>query len=178
MEQANVRTLKSITVCWEFNAMLKNMKQFFKSRIKPALKGENEADSEESLRLATAALLVEMTRADFDVNDDERAAVDSALCDFFALTPDEVRELVVLAESEVKYSACLYQFTSEVDKNLSYAQKTKIVEMLWRVAFSDQHKDKHEEHLIRKIADLLHLSHKDFIQTRHKVEDSLGNDPA
>ncbi len=153
--------------------MFKNMKQFFEARIQSAMESESDSD-EQSLRLATAALMIEMTRADFEVTDDERSAVDSVLRELFAISESEANELAVLAEAEVDNAACLYDFTRMVDQSFTQPQKQRVVEMLWRVAFADTQKDHHEEYLVRKIADLIHVSHEDFIKARHRVEQGLA----
>lgn len=148
--------------------MFKSMKQFFEQRIQSAV----DADDEQPLRLATAALLIEMTRADFEISDDERSAVDNALRELFEISDDEAKVLATLAEAEVDNAACLFEFTRMVDQSFTQPQKRRVVEMLWRIAFADSHKDHHEEYLVRKIADLIHVSHADFIQARHRVEQS------
>jgi len=152
--------------------MFKDMKQFFETRIQSVMESTND-DDEQSLRLATAALMIEMTRADFEVTDEERRAVDTALRDLFAISDSEANELAVLAEAEVDNTACLFDFTRMVDQSFSPPQKQRVVEMLWRIAFADMHKDHHEEYLVRKIADLIHVSHEDFIKARHRVEQAL-----
>jgi len=150
--------------------MIKSMQHFFKSRIHSVMLDEDEASSEHALRLATAALLIEMTHADFHVTAEEKHAVKRALRNTFGLSPHETQELIALAEQEVREAASLYQFTSLIDKNFTAEQKKDVVTMLWRIAFADEHKDMYEESLVRKIADLLHVSHVDFIQARHIVE--------
>ena len=154
--------------------MIKNMRQFFKSRIHTMMQVEDEAGSEQALRLATAALLIEMTHADFHVTGEEKAAVKRALRKTFELSPHETQELISLAEQQVKESSSLYQFTSLIDKNFSLEQKKDVIKMLWRVAFADEHKDMYEESLVRKIADLIHVAHVDFIQARLVVEAEIS----
>jgi uncharacterized tellurite resistance protein B-like protein len=152
--------------------MLRAIQEFFDNRIRPDAAGISAAqDQEHTLQLATAALLVEMTRADFTVQDAERAAVLDAVQTLFDLPDEETRELVALAEMEASESSSLFQFTHLIDKNFPIEEKRRIVEMLWRVAFADSEKDKHEEHMVRKIADLLHVRHSDFIRARIRVEE-------
>jgi len=146
------------------------MQQFFSTRIQSVMEVDDKATSEHAIQLATAALLIEMTHADFHITEDEKNAVKQALQKAFELSEVETKELISLAEQGVREASSLYQFTDLIDKNFTMEQKKHVVEMLWRVAFSDQHKDMHEEYLVRKIADLIHVSHKDFIQTRHIVE--------
>ncbi len=155
--------------------MIKAISQFFNGQIRePAMKGRGP-ESDHALQLATAALLIEITRADFHVEDSERVAVDEAIIDLFGLSEAEARELARLAELEVKESASLFEFTSLVDRHFSQEQKIQVVEMLWRVVFADGSKDKYEEYTVRKITDLLHVSHRDFIKARHRVESDLAS---
>ncbi len=151
--------------------MLKSIRQFFDNHLRA---DEQDAPAgERSLRLATAALLIEITRADYEVKPEERDAVMDAVRQLFGdLSESETEELIALAEQEATESTSLFQFTSLVDKNFSREEKVRIVEMLWRVAYADNDKDMNEEYLVRKIADLLHVSHGDFIRARHLVEEA------
>jgi uncharacterized tellurite resistance protein B-like protein len=71
-----------------------------------------------------------------------------------------------LAETASRSAVSLYEFTEVVDKAFSAEQKKRVVELLWLVAFADGHKDAHEEHLVRRIASLLHVKHPDFIDAK------------
>jgi uncharacterized tellurite resistance protein B-like protein len=122
-----------------------------------------------TLSLATAALMIEVMRADFAVVESERQAVQTLLQKQLFLSTDEVDELFALAEQEVIDSVSLFQFTSLIDQNMPYAQKVRIIEMLWQVVYADHNLDKYEESMVRKIADLLHVSHRDFIQSKHRL---------
>jgi len=149
--------------------MLKSIQGFFNRRIRPAEGVTSREATEEALRLATAALLIEVTRADKEVKEEERAVVTHSVGKTFGLSPDETQELVEMAEEEVRESVSLYQFTLLVDKGFSYEEKRHIVELLWQVVFADEEMEKHEEHMVRKIADLLHVTHRDFIEAKLKA---------
>lgn len=135
---------------------------------------DQQGGGEQALRLATAALLIEVTRADYQVQQSERKAVVGAVRDLFGLSRQETDELIALAEEEVDGSVSLYQFTQLVDREFSQQQKARVIEMMWRVAFADLDKDHNEEYLVRKVADLLHVPHSTFIRTRHNVETALA----
>jgi len=135
--------------------------------------GKGQVDQEHALRLASAALLIEMVHADDDIKEEEMNAVVDALITTFKLTEKECHELVTMAEEEMKQATCLYDFTQLINNNFSQEEKARIVEMLWQVAFADNQLDHHEEHLVRKIADLLYVSHKDFIKAKHRVADMI-----
>jgi uncharacterized tellurite resistance protein B-like protein len=149
--------------------MIKGISRFFQEHIRPD-EGQGGQATGQRLQLATAALLIEMTQADFTVTDAERAAVDRSLQEHFGLDAAATRQLVELAELEVKTSASLFQFTHLIDKHFTLEQKIAVIELLWRVAYADLAKDMHEEHLVRKVADLLHVPHSAFIRARERAE--------
>ena len=152
--------------------MLKNLRRFFDQNIQSISGGQHAGLPERALQLATASLLIEVSRADFHVNAQEKQAIVDAVQQMFSLTTQETHELVELAESEIEDATCLFEFTRLVNEHFDYSQKLKIVEMMWRVSYADLDKDKYEEHLIRKISELIHVSHHDFVRMRHQVEPS------
>jgi len=154
--------------------VLRAIQQFFDTQIQPAARETSGASSSQhGLQLATAALLIEMTRADFKVEESERRMVGEAISKAFDLTPEETAELMRLADEESQQSVSIYDFTRLVDRGFSFEQKKHIVELLWRVALSDAELEKHEEHLVRKIAKLIHVPHEDFIDAKLKARETL-----
>lgn len=126
-------------------------------------------DEQQALRLATAVLLVEVARADFSEDRVEDRAIFELLSRHLDLSDEQIGRLVEKAKSEVDHSASLQAFTRELHEALSVEEKHEIIEMLWRVALADEHLDKHEDHLVRKIAGLLYVSHGDLIRIRNRV---------
>jgi len=127
---------------------------------------------EHALRLATATLLIEVVRADYQEDLTENEAVFEQLKRFFDLTEDEALLLVKEAETEADHSVELQSFTRLLHERLSLSEKHAVIEMLWRVALADDHLDKHEDHLVRKLAGLLYISHGDLIRIRNSVRES------
>jgi uncharacterized tellurite resistance protein B-like protein len=142
--------------------MIRTLREYFEARIVYREEGVAAA-VERALELATAALLIAVSRADFDATADERSVIEEALQRSFGLDPDETREIVSLAEAEVDRSISLYEFSHLVDRSFSPEQKRHIVGLLWDVALSDDRLEGREEYLIRKIASLLHVPHEGFI---------------
>lgn len=153
--------------------MIDSLKRFFQERVLAAAPTE-AGDPGRRLRLAAAALLVEVMRADPEVRDEERTVVRTALQGTFGLPLDETEELVRLAEAEADAATSLYEFTSLVDKGLSLEEKKRIVELMWLVAFADAEKHPLEEHLIRRIAGLLNVPHPDFIDAKIRARGESG----
>ena len=127
-------------------------------------------DMDHSLRVATAVLLVEAMRADFKVEESERQRLRVLLERQFQLTESELDALLDQAETDADQLVSLQHVTRLLNENYDQSMKLRVVEMMWQVVFADGDKDHYEEHLIRQIADLLYVSHSDFIQARHKAE--------
>ena len=149
--------------------MLRTLKDLFNS-VAPL--GAGGARNEHSLQLATAVLLVEVMRADPQVGPQERLAVVAALRQKFALADDELSRLVELAEQTVRTASDFHQFTSVINDGFSQEQKIRIVEYMWQVAYSDGHLDAHENHLISKVAGLLHVTHGEYISAKLRAKES------
>lgn len=154
--------------------MIEHFKQFFEKHLSPP--AGDEAVGADRLQLATAALLVEMSRADGKVEEDEQAAIARALRKAFDIDEEKTTELIALAESEIADATCYHQFTSLINKNFSKQQKAQVVEMLWEVAYADAEMEKYEEHLLRRLSDLLYVPHAEFIKAKLRVQARLGLD--
>jgi len=150
--------------------VLKTIKQFFEQNMSL----ETEVDIEHRLKLATAALMIEIMKQDGETKNEETEAVKQALQTKFELTKAEIDELFTLASEEARQSVDLYQFTSLIREHFSSEKKIKTIEYLWTVAYADNHLDAHEEHLIRRISDLLYVTHQDFMKTKHRVQERMN----
>jgi uncharacterized tellurite resistance protein B-like protein len=150
--------------------VLERIRSFFGERIDP----ERAGDPEARLRLAAAALMVEVMRADFDAAEAEKAEVLAAVRRHLRLTEGETAELVALAEAETEGTVCLYEFTRLIHESFDAERKGRLLEELWRVAFADRVLEAQEEFLIRKIARLLHVPHADFIAARNRARERAG----
>jgi uncharacterized tellurite resistance protein B-like protein len=152
--------------------VLRSLGEFFRSMSRPAPETATPQEREQNLRLAAAALLFEVVRADGVVKPEEHTVLRTALRSVFDLTPQEVEELVKLAERESREAVSIYDFTRLVDEGLSREEKKRIVELLWLVCFSDAEMHAEEEYLVRKIAGLLHVTHPEFIDAKLRARES------
>jgi len=135
---------------------------------------ERAETSEHELKLATALLLVELARADYAFADIEQEAILQLLAGHFSLSDSDVAALVEQARAEADHAASLQGFTRRLNDELDYSGKLKIVEMLWEVAFADDELSKYEDSLVRKLGDLLYVSHGDQIRLRNAVMQGRG----
>ncbi len=153
--------------------MLVKIKAYFQSRL-TLVGGVSGEAKPPSIELATAALLIEVSRADAHLDAAEKQSVVQALIEQFQLPAADIDELVRLAEDEVEEAISLYQFTRLVNENYAYEQKLQLIEAMWRVAFADGELDKYEDYLVRKVADLIYVSHTDFIRCKLRVAEAGG----
>ena len=140
--------------------MIDRIKSFFAKNV---LEPEETVASEQ---IAAAALLVEVMVIDGNLDIEELASISQTLCNILGLSAEMVEELLRLSREEVADATSLYQFTREINTHFSADQKTKLLTAMWRVAFADGHLDKHEEGIIRRVADLLHILHSDYIRCK------------
>ena len=138
---------------------------FFKSK-KPEELGEL---SPNPIEMATAVLLIEMARADFDQAENEDEVIRQLLKGHFDLNNRQTDDLFDEAVSVADDAVSLHEYTHALHKTLTQEAKEEIIEMLWRLAMSDDNLDKHEDYLVRKIADLLYVSNSIVLKMRHKV---------
>jgi len=121
---------------------------------------------ERELQLATAVLCLAILRADFESRQDEHRSMPRALERVLGLGPDDSARVLRHAEEQLARSRPLHEFVQLIDRGYSRERKRRVLESLWRVAFADAELQGHEEYLVRKIADLLHLSTADLIETK------------
>lgn len=153
--------------------MVVALKKFFR-KYTGDLRQEKVAASGHSLQLAIAALLIATMKSDWEANEAERRAVVRAIQARFGLAEDETGALLELAEAKVWDATDYYEFTSLINEGLSYKEKVTVLQQLWEVAFADGRIDKHEDHAIRKIAGLIFVEHRDFIDAKLRVRKAAG----
>jgi uncharacterized tellurite resistance protein B-like protein len=153
--------------------MIASLKDFFTQFIEPDAR-KDDASGEHALQVATAALLLEMMRMDDRFAEEERATVAEVMRQQFHLDAEEFAAILALAEQAAAQAHDYFQFTSLINQRCDAAQKTRIVENLWRVAMADGHLDANEQHLMRKLADLLYVGHADYIAAKQRAREAAN----
>ncbi|MDO6570705.1 MULTISPECIES: tellurite resistance TerB family protein [unclassified Gilvimarinus] len=123
--------------------------------------------TEDDKQLAAAALLMEVAAADTVFDDSELQAFKQELEQTYQLTREEVNELQSRAENRQEDATSLFQFTQIVNDQCSREEKFALVKSMWTIALADGQLDKYEEHIIRRVAELVYLSHTDFLVARN-----------
>ena len=132
----------------------------------------SEPDAQWVERL-TALLLVEVARADAEVDSDELAAIDKAIkASSSTLAAEEVEQIIAAAIADAEHTVSFHDHVRQINSGFSREQKLRLIEQMWRVAYADGDLDKYEEYTIRKMADLLFVEHTEFIRAKLRVLDA------
>lgn len=149
--------------------MFKSISNFVQEKIR---KDNDDIDEQHVMHLASAALLLEVSLADFNIQDEELRSIADSLTQRFNFTNDEAENLIDMAKSEQDKHVSIHPFVKIINDGCSAEEKKLLLEDLWRVAYADNKLDKYEEYQLRKIADLLYIPHSAFIQTKLKVTEA------
>lgn len=151
--------------------MIDKLKQFLTTTF-----GEDSeslvTDDEHARLLAAVALMIEIIAVDDEQHDAEKAMLREILSRRFALDESRAEGLIAKAEQAHQTSTDFYRFTSAINDDFSAEEKIELIESLWQLAYADDHIHELEQHVIRKLASLLHVSHKDFIAAKLRVVES------
>lgn len=130
-------------------------------------------DPDRRLHIAAAALLIEMARIDYSEEPEEMETISRLLQSDFGISQSEVAELISLASDEADLMTSYFKFTTIINKECDVADKTKILKLLWRIAYADGRLDKYEEHLLRKIANLLYVPRNQQVVARRAAQKEI-----
>jgi uncharacterized tellurite resistance protein B-like protein len=163
---------RGVAEYWSGGAMIDLLKKIFgkASKYDPSdLDGYQVHD----VRVATCALLLEMAHIDGEFSESERENIISILKREYGMSDEYVAELIEASHEELEGTIDLWQFTNLINQNYSIEEKTRIIELVWKIAFTDGNLDKHEDYLVHKLANLLRLTHKQLIDAKMKTIHSL-----
>jgi uncharacterized tellurite resistance protein B-like protein len=127
----------------------------------------------QGIEYATAALMIELAKADFEEDDIERQLIIAMLRDTFDIEGEHLEELMAAADEASAEASDFFQFTSLINDHYDNTQKIALLENLWRVAFADGRLDKYEEQFIRRIAGLINLPPSEFTKTKLRIKHQL-----
>lgn len=154
--------------------MLDSIQQFFQQAFNDS-EASRSSQAEVSLELAAAALLCEVMRADYRRDDAEVASLRNTLRERYRLSEPAVEDLMRLAQQKVENSVDHFQFVSLLNDHYTQEERFTLVVSMWRLAYADGELDPLEEHRIRRIAELLYLSHSDFIRAKLQILNERGS---
>jgi len=138
-------------------------KKFFEKKNEENINNKN---------ILITALLVHAAKIDDNYTDVEKEIIKKALINLNAITLNEAKELLKKAEKIEQESNQIIAFTKEIKKN-SMEFRLKIIEILWKIVYSDGSSDSYESNLIRRVCGLLYISDRDSGMIKLKVKNSL-----
>ena len=149
--------------------MIDGLFRFFQEQV--ADTHQEPAEDATSVRLAAIALMLEVARSDTDKQPIELRTIEQLLSDEFDFPNEHIKTLMDAASDKVEAAHDLYQFTQLINAHYSQAGKQKLLLAMWQVAFADGHILAIENHIIRRVAGLIHISHADFIRLKIQARD-------
>ena len=130
--------------------------------------GSTKTETRERLvQLAATALLIELSRADQQVDELETNAILSIATSQFNLSGEQAKALLADASQKNANAVSLYEFTEQLNQDFNKKEKNQLIQNMWLVAYADGQIDRYEDHLIRKVAELIYVSHSEFIRAKH-----------
>ena len=138
---------------------------FFKKIFQKDASEDLEIDEHGSIK-ACIALMLETSMADDLLDESEIKTLKATLINDFKLEETEIDELIEISKKNVDDSTSLYDFTRDINDNFESEERIKLIESMWKIAYADGNIDKFEEHIIRKVSNLIYVSHSDFIKAK------------
>lgn len=129
---------------------------------------EDSPSPAEQSRIAAVALLYEVIRADGEHKGEELDALAEKLVRRWQLEGDAARQLIKDARQHAEDAVDYHQLVMRLREHYSAAERTALIADMWEIAMADGEIDRLEEYVIRKVADLLYVSHSDFIRGKLK----------
>jgi len=136
---------------------------------------DKEAERARALRLATAVLMADVARADYDFDEDEFAKLLDLVQLHFGLSAEDATQLANEASEVAEDLVSLHEFTQLLHRNLDETEKEEVVALLWRIAYADGRLDKYEDSLVLKISDLLYVSRGRVMQLKAEAQKAAGS---
>ena len=144
------------------------MKNFFSKFFnKQEVIEEREVDKVVS---ACISLMIEVSLADQSIDESEIESLKKTLSNKFDIKKAEISSLISAGKESQEESTSLYEFTRVVNDDFSFEEKYSLIKSMWEIAFADGNIDKYEEYVIRKVSDLIYISHDDFIKAKLEVK--------
>jgi len=136
------------------------LKNFFKKQKKESPNNKN---------ILVTALLIHAAKIDENYTELEKNIIKKAIINLNQINPDKAEEILKLAEKKEEESNQIVEFTREI-KQYPMEFRLKIIEIIWKIVYSDGTSDNYESNLIRRICGLLYISDKDNGNIKIKVK--------
>ena len=154
--------------------MFEHIKKILSNENRESLKSENSFNFKKQLQIATAAIFIEMAKADGEFSDEEREHIIKSLKNRYGLEEEYVSELIELSQVQLKESVSLYEFSGVINESFTFKDKFELLKNLWRLIYTDKALDKYEDHLIKMIGGMLRMEHRAIINAKMLIRKELN----
>ena len=134
---------------------------------------KNKNDNKDDNNILVAALLIHAARIDENYDKVEKNVIKKAIIDLNNIDSNKAEEIIKFAEIKEQESNQIVGFTREI-KKYPMEFRLKIIEILWKIVYSDGDSDDYESNLIRRVCGLLYISNKDNGNIKMKVQNSVS----
>ena len=149
------------------------MKNFFKDLFS---KSKNQEPIDDNTVLISAiSLMIEVSLADEIMDISEIETLKKVLLEEFDVSETNLDSLINDAKNNQNSSTSLYEFTRKINDEYEFNEKKNLILSMWKIAYADGNIDKYEEYVIRKVSDLIYISHPDFIESKQKARGEYEN---
>ena len=149
------------------------MKNFFKGFFNKPISQEPETSN--SVLLSAISLMIEVSLADEIMDFSELETLKKVLLNEFEVNENDLENLISDAKKNQNSSTSLYEFTRKINDEYEFDDKKNLILSMWKIAYADGNIDKYEEYVIRKVSDLIYISHPDFIESKQKAKREYEN---
>ena len=149
------------------------MKNFFKGFFNKPISQEPETSN--SVLLSAISLMIEVSLADEIMDISELETLKKVLLNEFEVKENDLENLISDAKKNQNSSTSLYEFTRKINDEYEFDDKKNLILSMWKIAYADGNIDKYEEYVIRKVSDLIYISHPDFIESKQKSKREYEN---
>ena len=149
------------------------MKNFFKNLFSKSKNQEPIVDN--TVLISAISLMIEVSLADEIMDISEIETLKKVLLEEFDVSEANLDSLISDAKNNQNSSTSLYEFTRKINDEYEFNEKKNLILSMWKIAYADGNIDKYEEYVIRKVSDLIYISHPDFIESKQKARGEYEN---
>lgn len=146
------------------------MINFIKNIFKKNTEEVEINDDQNEVMIAAVSLMIEVSLADNVMDLTEINQLKKVLLNKFNITELKIDELIESGSKNQESSTSLYEFTRKINDEYDFSDKEKLITSMWEIAYADGNIDKYEEYVIRKVSDLIYVSHEDFIKSKQRAK--------
>lgn len=143
-------------------------------RLFPDASPASPGFEEDDLHVMCIALLLATANADHELDPREEERIEKLARNLWAQDETHGKQLITEARARQADATSLYEFTSLINTHLSPEEKFQLISAMWEIAYADGHLDRYEEHIIRRVADLIYVEHTQFIRAKHDAAPSTN----